>query len=144
MLSSFRNPSGDKQATAKLPLLNESASALKVASRSGFPERTQSFAKIFRWRLPAGQTRAPASVEVVGSFTHWQKVPLTRDRELDAWHVMIHQIPGNRTHHYMLLVDGKPVNDRNADGMAVPDFRGKTMRAVVEESLALVRLASPA
>jgi hypothetical protein len=33
---------------------------------------------------------------------------------------MIHHIPGNRTHHYMLLVDGKPVDDQNADGMAVP------------------------
>jgi hypothetical protein len=91
-----------------------------MPSRPGWPERTQSFTKIFRWRLPAGQTQAPATVEIVGSFTHWEKVPLTRDSELDAWHVMIHHIPGNRTHHYMLLVDGKPVDDQNADGMAVP------------------------
>lgn len=64
--------------------------------------------------------KAPASVEVVGSFTQWQKVPLTRDSEVDAWHVTIHHIPGNRTHHYMLLVDGKPAHDKNADGFAIP------------------------
>jgi len=83
-------------------------------------ERKQVFAKVFRWRLPDGQTREPVSVEVVGSFTHWQKVPLKRDGAVDAWHVTLHHIQGNRTHHYMLLVDGKPVYDRNNDGLAVP------------------------
>jgi hypothetical protein len=39
---------------------------------------------------------------------------------LDAWHVTLHHIEGNRTHHYMLLVDGKPVQDKNADGLAIP------------------------
>jgi hypothetical protein len=39
---------------------------------------------------------------------------------IDAWHVTIHHIPGNRTHHYMLLVDGSPVYDHTCDGLAVP------------------------
>ena len=83
-------------------------------------ERRQTYSKVFRWRLPDGQTHDPASVEVVGSFTHWQKVPLIRDGVLDAWHVTLHHIEGNRTHHYMLLVDGKPTYDKNCDGLAVP------------------------
>jgi hypothetical protein len=89
-------------------------------STKSVPERKPTFAKIFRWRLPAGQTRAPATVEIVGSFTGWERVPLARDNEVDLWHVTIHQIPVNRTHHYMLLVDGKPVPDKHADGLAVP------------------------
>ena len=32
----------------------------------------------------------------------------------------IHHIPGNRTHHYMLLVDGQPTYDKTCDGLAVP------------------------
>jgi hypothetical protein len=76
--------------------------------------------KVFRWQPPEGQTQTPATVEIAGSFTHWQKVPLTRANELDGWQVTLEHIPGNRTHHYMLLVDGKPTHDENADGMAVP------------------------
>lgn len=83
-------------------------------------ERPQSFTKVFRWRLPDGQTAAPASVEIAGSFTQWQKVPLTRDGACDAWHVTIHQIPSYQTHHYMLFVNGKPAQDKNCDGLAVP------------------------
>jgi hypothetical protein len=83
-------------------------------------DRPQSFAKVFRWRLPDGQTAEPQTVEIVGSFTKWEKVPLTRDSTLDAWHVTLHNIPSHQTHHYMLLVDGKPVHDKNCDGLAVP------------------------
>jgi hypothetical protein len=83
-------------------------------------ERPLAFSKVFRWRLPDGQTIPPGSVEIVGSFNNWQKVALTRDSEVDSWHVTIHHIPGNRTHHYMLLVDGKPAADKHADGLAVP------------------------
>jgi hypothetical protein len=78
-----------------------------------------SYSKVFRWQLAEGQT-APRSIEILGSFNHWQRVPLQRDGKLNSWHATVHQIPGNRTHHYMLLVDGKPVNDRNCDGLAVP------------------------
>ena len=83
-------------------------------------ERKQVFSKVFRWRLPDGQTREPATVEVVGSFTHWKRVPLHRDSKVDAWHETLHHIPGNRTHHYMLLVDGQPTYDKTCDGLAVP------------------------
>lgn len=83
-------------------------------------ENKPTFSKVFRWRLPDGHTTEPQTVEIVGSFTHWQRVPLTRDGKLDAWHTTVHHIPGNRTHHYMLLVDGKPTMDKSCDGLAVP------------------------
>lgn len=86
----------------------------------GDAQRGQTYTKVFRYRLPDGQTREPECVEVVGSFTHWRPVTLNRDGKLDAWHVTIHHIPGNRTHHYMLLVDGKPTLDKTCDGLAVP------------------------
>ena len=37
--------------------------------------RGQTYSKVFRYRLPEGQTREPERVEVVGSFTHWKTVP---------------------------------------------------------------------
>ena len=83
-------------------------------------ERKQTYSKVFRWRLPDGQTKEPRTVEIAGSFNHWQKIPMIRDSVLDAWHVTIHHIAGNRTHHYMILVDGKPVYDKNSDGLAFP------------------------
>jgi hypothetical protein len=88
--------------------------------RKSFSGREQVFSKVFRWRLPDWHTREPVSVEVVGSFTHWEKVPLTRDRERDAWQVTLDHILNNRTHHYMILVDGKPAYDRYNDGLAIP------------------------
>lgn len=78
------------------------------------------FTKVFRYRLPAGQTVEPQTVTVVGSFTNWQPVALTRDGVLDAWHVTVHHIPGNRTHHYMLLVNDRPTFDHTCDGLATP------------------------
>ena len=93
-------------------------SASQLQRDSG--ERKQVFSKVFRWRLPDGQTKEPGTVEVVGSFTHWQKTALTRDSVVDAWHVTLHHIQGNRTHHYMLLLDGEPVFDKTCDGLAVP------------------------
>jgi len=85
----------------------------------GPANRSQSFSKVFRWRLPPGEPE-PGSVHVVGSFSNWQKVPLERDRGLDAWHVRLDNLQGNRTHHYMLLLDGKPAYDHTCDGLAVP------------------------
>jgi len=76
------------------------------------------FTKVFRWRLPDGYTEAPQSVEIVGSFTKWQRVSLARDGVLDAWHVTLHNIPSHQTHHYMLLVDGQPTHDKHCDGFA--------------------------
>ena len=83
-------------------------------------ERKLTFAKIIRWRLPDGQTVEPVAVEVVGTFTNWKKTPLVYDSAMRTWHVTLQQIAGNRTHHYMLLADGKPVQDKHCDGMAIP------------------------
>jgi hypothetical protein len=101
------------------PLIPESPAAAMQPQHDN-AERRQTFSKVFRWRLPDGQTHEPTTVEVVGSFTHWQKVPLVRDGVLDAWHVTLHHLQGNRTHHYMILVDGKPTYDKTCDGLAVP------------------------
>jgi hypothetical protein len=101
------------------PMILEIPGAPLVSSAMS-SQRPQTFSKVFRWRLPDGHTREPASVGIAGSFTHWQEVPLKRDSALDAWHATIHHIPGNRTHHYMLLVDGKPVHDKDCDGLAAP------------------------
>jgi hypothetical protein len=119
MLSSLDKFSGWKTPPKGGPLIPESYFAGSPLRRDA-AERKPTFAKVFRWRLPDGQTREPAAVEVVGSFTHWQKVPLQRDSAVDAWHVTLHHIPGHRTHHYMLLVDGKPAYDRYNDGLAAP------------------------
>ena len=91
-----------------------------LAGGRGPTDRAITYSKIFRWRLPDGQTETPQTVEVAGSFNQWQKVPLTRDGAHDAWHVTLNHIPGNRTHHYMLFVDGQPVQDKHCDGLGLP------------------------
>ena len=83
-------------------------------------DRPQTFTRIFRWQLPAGQTREPATVEVVGTFSKWQKVPLAYDEAQRAWHLTLRDIPVNRTHHYMLMVDGQPVRDDQCNGLGIP------------------------
>jgi hypothetical protein len=120
MLSSFSSYFERKPPPKGGPLHREPTSSVPASARRNGQERPQAFTKVFRWWLPDGQTAVPRSVEVAGSFTHWQKVPLRRDSEVDGWHVTIHHIPGNRTHHYMLLVDGHPVPDKHADGLAIP------------------------
>jgi len=101
-------------------MIPESFNSKSPLQRDGAERNKQVYSRVFRWRLPAGQTQEPSLVEIVGSFTHWQKVPLVRDSVLDAWHVTLHHILGNRTHHYMMLVDGVPYYDKNCDGLAVP------------------------
>lgn len=119
MFSSINKLFGQKSASKGAPLMPE------PSSRSPLPQsrpqdRQTTYSKVFRWRLPDGYTQAPESVHIVGSFTNWQKVALQRDSTTDAWHTTVHHIPGNKTHHYMILVDGEPTNDRNSDGFAVP------------------------
>ena len=80
--------------------------------------RQQAFSKIFRWH-GNGHAEGPTQVEVVGTFSNWQRLPLSPDGS-GSWHVILENIPGNRTHHYMLLADGKPVSDKFSDGLAVP------------------------
>ena len=101
------------------PLVSKSSSN-GSALRKNLSGREQVFSKVFRWRLPDGHTREPVSVEVAGSFTNWEKVPLTRDGAPDAWQVTLHDIRINHTHHYMILVDGKPAYDKYNDGLAFP------------------------
>jgi hypothetical protein len=119
MFEKIGNYFGRKPASKSGRLMPEPPSGAAHGQQEG-TERRQTFSKVFRWRLPDGQTKEPEKVEIVGSFTHWQKVPLVRDGVLDAWHVTLHHIQGNRTHHYMLLVDGKPTYDKTCDGLAVP------------------------
>jgi hypothetical protein len=118
MLSNLGGFFGRKPPQKGGPSFREQPSMPTIQRRDD--PKKQSFSKVFRWRLPDGQTEAPATVEIVGSFTRWQKVALNRDSVVDAWHTTIHHIPGNRTHHYMLLVDGKPTYDKTCDGLAVP------------------------
>jgi len=101
------------------PALPEMASGMAAPAQNP-AERRQAYSKVFRWRLPDGQTQAPATVEIAGTFTNWLRVPLSRDGVLDAWHVTLHHLQCGRMHHYMLLVDGQPVRDKHCDGLAVP------------------------
>jgi hypothetical protein len=84
------------------------------------PKKASTFNKVFRWEPVNPQDAPPASVAVIGTFTQWQPVPLKKDRAANLWQLMLNNLPGNRTHHYMLLVDGRPANDPNADGLDAP------------------------
>ena len=119
MLQTFSNMFGRRSPQKSGPVIPEAFSNGSPLRRDS-GARGLTFSKVFRWRLPDGQTAEPKTVEVVGSFTHWQKVALARDSVLDAWHVTLHHLQGNRTHHYMLLIDGKPTYDKTCDGLAVP------------------------
>jgi hypothetical protein len=85
----------------------------------GIAKRGTHFSKTFRWQTeqPGPQ---PVKVELAGSFTGWQKVPLRFDRPNGVWQLTLHELPGNRTHNYMLFVNGKPAHHKNCDGLAVP------------------------
>jgi hypothetical protein len=78
------------------------------------------FSKVFRWKPSDSNAQPPACVLLAGTFTGWRAVPLMREAVTNTWQVTLHEIPGNRTHRYMLLVDGEPAQDKNCDGLAVP------------------------
>ena len=78
------------------------------------------FNKVFRWQPDTPGGPMPVKVEIAGSFNGWQKTPLKYDRASGVWQITLENIPGNCTHNYMLLVNGRPTNDRNSDGLAVP------------------------
>jgi hypothetical protein len=120
MFENFSNLFSKKSAKKGGGLIPETFTSKSPLQRDGGERNKQVYSRVFRWRLPDGQVKEPGQVEIVGSFTHWQKVPLIRDSVLDAWHVTLHHILGNRTHHYMMLVDGEPSYDKNCDGLAVP------------------------
>ena len=78
------------------------------------------FTKVFRWPVPPGETPAPTTVEVVGSFTDWRKVPLSYDPPTRTWQILLNHIEGHQTHRYVILVDGKPSYDKTCDGLVAP------------------------
>jgi 1,4-alpha-glucan branching enzyme len=90
------------------------------AEKTGAGKRAPTFSKIFRWQPDAPGGPMPVRVEVAGTFNGWQPVALKRDRASGVWQLTLADIPGHRTHNYMLLVNGKPAPDKNADGLAVP------------------------
>jgi hypothetical protein len=100
--------------------VREQTSRPAAGGRRGPGSDKQTYSRVFRWKLPEGETKVPQSVEIVGSFTHWKRVPLERDPRQSAWQGTINNIPGGRTHHYMLLLDGKPTFDKACDGYAIP------------------------
>jgi hypothetical protein len=78
------------------------------------------YSKVFRWNAPPDWPSPPQSVELIGTMTDWRRVPLLLDSKTHTWQATVQNIPGNKTHHYMLLVDGKPTQDKNCDGLAMP------------------------
>lgn len=78
------------------------------------------FTKVFRWQAPAEQTPQPNTVEVVGSFSGWRKIPLRYEPPSRTWQVSLNDIESNRTHRYVILVDGKPTYDKTCDGLVAP------------------------
>ena len=82
-------------------------------------KRPSVFSKIFRWQQEEPGP-LPVKVEIVGSFTEWQRVPMKYDRANKIWTLTLENIPGNMTHNYMLLVNSRPTPDKNSDGLAVP------------------------
>ena len=78
------------------------------------------YSKVFRWHHGPGE-HDPNTIEIVGSFTDWRPVPLAKTPGSHGnWHATIENIPSGKTHHYMLLMDGKPHADKHCDGYAVP------------------------
>jgi hypothetical protein len=120
MLSRLGNLLGRKAAPAASqavrPSLPQSGSASQSQRRQ---DPRDTYARVFRWK-PAAEFARPTRVEIVGSFTRWQTVTLTHDAVQNAWTITIDGIAGKKTHHYMLLIDGKPVFDPACDGFACP------------------------
>ena len=88
------------------------------------------YSKVFRWTPPAELVEQPQTVEVVGTMTDWRRIPLLHDSKTRSWHAMLQNIPGNKTHHYMLLLDGKPAQDKNCDGLAMPQGAQEELYAI--------------
>ena len=45
---------------------------------------------------------------------------MLRSEGWDSWEATLPEIAGHRTHHYMLLVDSQPAQDKKCDGLAIP------------------------
>ena len=93
---------------------------------AGKREQRTGFTKVFRWPAPADKTPQPTTVEVAGSFNGWRKVPLSYDPPTRTWQVTLNSIEGNRTHRFVILVDGKPSYDKTCDGLTTPQTPDET------------------
>jgi len=63
-------------------------------------------------RKQAFTYNAPAATSVLlaGDFTHWQKNPISMQRQTDGyWHAAVELAPG--TYHYRFIVDGDWCDD---------------------------------
>ncbi|MFO1512858.1 MAG: glycogen-binding domain-containing protein [Verrucomicrobiota bacterium] len=120
MINSFDNqPCECAQRNAGSPMINGTSD--RTAQSKALSRQGATFSKVFRWQPAGRHSPTPTTVEVVGSFSDWQALPLARDRITDTWQLTLDGISGNRTHRYMLLVDGVPADDKNCDGLAVPE-----------------------
>ena len=63
-------------------------------------------------------------------MTDWRRIPLVHDARTRSWQATLANIPGNKTHHYMLLLDGKPAQDKNCDGLAMPQGGQEELYAI--------------
>jgi|SRR6267154_6884811 len=124
MFDTFDNLAGGNAPRNGRPETIDSTSG-RAARRIATSRHGPTFSKIFRWQPADPRDATPASVELAGSFTDWRAVVLTRDAVTNTWQITLHGIPGNRTHRYMLLVNGEPAQDRNCDGLAVPENAGE-------------------
>ena len=111
-----RKPSKTAPAAVRVPSSHTNSAPLRRRPE----DRRDVYARIFRWKPEVSLADAPVSVEIVGSFTNWRTVSLTHDAVQNTWAVTIEGIPGKRTHHYMLLVNGQPIYDPTCDGFAMP------------------------
>ena len=91
-----------------------------AASMARTVDRKATYSKVFRYSPAHGHDHQPTHIEIVGSFTNWHPVSMQRNPQDHTWQVTVDGIEGNKTHHYMLLVNGHPHNDKMCDGYAVP------------------------
>ncbi len=96
-----------------------------VASKTPHRPRTEpvdqqiGFTKIFRLPVPREQSPQPTTVEVVGSFSDWQRVPLAYNKPTRTWETAL-SLKNNHTHRYVFLIDGTPAYDETCDGLTAP------------------------
>jgi hypothetical protein len=116
-ITHFMAPKSEKQISR-----SELTTALRPAPKpaAAWAGNQSGFSKIFRWSVPPEETPQPTTVEVVGSFTDWRKVPLAYDKPTKTWTMTLTNIQGNHTHRYVIIVDGKPSYDKTCDGLTAP------------------------
>jgi hypothetical protein len=120
MIDGITNSVENKRRTAQRSRGQKFGPVLPCHPEADKTEQRTGFTKVFRWPVPADQTPPPTTVEVVGTFSGWRKVPLIFDSPTRTWQLVVNNIEGNRTHHYVILVDGQPSYDKTSDGLVAP------------------------